>query len=193
VGDGGVSEEARLIDAAIAGDFQPLRRVMAANGLSASELAWDPPRSGVREPPLAFLADYWRGLRAQCGGDLPPVDRVEPLDMRPALGNVMLLEAIDGEDDFRYRLYGSRIAERSGFDMTGKRTRDIPTHPAIGLFYRVQYAAVSARREALFSRHVPPVSVGVRYWDRLVLPMADADGMARHFLVGNVPCDGVPD
>ena len=188
-----MSEDARLVDAAVAGDFQPLMRAMAAHELSASQLQWDPQEAAVREPPLAFLLAYWHGLRAQQDGALPSVDRVEPLDMRPALGNVMLLEAIAGSDDFLYRLYGSRIAERSGFDLTGKRTRDIKTHPAIGLLYRVQYAAASVRREALFSRHVPPASVGVRYWDRRILPMADAAGEARHFLVGNVPCDGAPD
>jgi hypothetical protein len=188
-----VSDDAHMIDAAIAGDFSPLVGVMAASGLAASGLQWSPPLSALREPALAFLLTYWHGLRAPHNEALPHIDRVEPLDMRPALGNVMLLEAEDGGDDYRYRLYGSRIAERSGFDLTGKRTRDIKTHPAIGLLYRVQYAAVSVRREALFSRHVPPATVGVRYWDRLILPMTDATGHARHFLVGNVPCDGTPD
>jgi hypothetical protein len=187
-----VSDDAQMVAGAIAGNFMPLTRVMAASGLAVSGLQWDPPLGALREPALAFLLTYWQGLRESHGQALPHIDRIEPLDMRPALGNVMLLEAEEGGDDYRYRLYGSRIAERSGFDLTGKRTRDIRTHAAIGLLYRVLYAAVSVRQAALFSRHVSPATVGVRYWDHLILPMTDASGQPRHFLVGNVPCDGAP-
>ena len=96
-----------------------------------------------------------RGSGAGLQWDPPPAALREPLDMRPALGNVMLLEAEGGSDDDRHRLYGARIAKRSGFDLTDKRTRDTKTHPVIGLLYRVLYGAVTVRRAALFLPHVP--------------------------------------
>jgi hypothetical protein len=34
--------------------------------------------------------------------------------------------------------------------------------------------------------------VGVVSWSRIVLPLADETGAARHFLVGNVPGKGLP-
>ncbi|MGD8810110.1 MAG: PAS domain-containing protein, partial [Gammaproteobacteria bacterium] len=40
--------------------------------------------------------------------------------LRPWLGYIMILDAVPETDDFRYRMYGTRIAEQSGFDMTGK-------------------------------------------------------------------------
>jgi len=108
------------------------------------------------------------------------------------IGESGIADAATVGEDYRYRLYGSRIAERAGFDLTGKLTRDVPTHPAIGLLFRVCYRACAARRLPLFTRHVPPANIGVVYWSRIVLPLANEKGEARHFLVGNVPGKGHP-
>lgn len=182
--------ESSLVDAAAAGDFGPLERFLESQGFQDVKLVWSPDASTLSVPELAFLHEYWLGLPK--AGSLARYDAVDPLAMRPALGNVMLLEADDEVLDFRYRLYGSRIAERAGFDLTGKFTRDVPTHPAIGVLFRVCYAACARRQMPLFTRHVPPTSVGVVYWSRIILPLADATGAARHFLVGNVPGKGHP-
>jgi hypothetical protein len=183
-------EEAAITDAAIAGEFGPLERFLESHGFEGVVLRWAPDAATLNVPELAFLLDYWRRLPK--AGALARFDAIDPLEMRPALGNVMLLEADEAADDYRYRLYGSRIAERAGFDLTGKLTRDVPTHPAIGLLFRVGYRACARRMIPLFTRHVPPASVGVLYWSRLVLPLADEKGAARHFLVGNVPGKGHP-
>ncbi len=185
-----MSDEAAIANAAIAGEFGPLERYLESYGFESLVLRWSPDAATLAVPELAFLRDYW--LRLPKAGALARFDAIDPLEMRPALGNVMLLEADDAADDYRYRLYGSRIAERVGFDLTGKFTRDVPTHPAIGLFFRVCYRACAQRKVPLFTRHTPPTSVGVAYWSRLVLPLADEKGAARHFLVGNVPGKGYP-
>jgi hypothetical protein len=185
-----MSEEAALTDAAIAGDFGPLERHLESHGFENLLLRWAPDPAKLNVPELAFLHGYW--LRLPKAGSLGRYDAIDPLEMRPALGNVMLLEADEAADDYRYRLYGSRIAERAGFDLTGKFTRDVPTHPALGLLFRVCYRACARRKIPLFTRHVPPASVGVLYWTRLILPLADETGAARHFLVGNVPGKGHP-
>ncbi len=183
-----MNAEAALAEAAIADEFGPLVRYLESYGFEGLVLRWTPVAGTLDVPELAFLHDYW--LRLPKMGALARYDAIDPLEMRPALGNVMLLEADEAADDYRYRLYGSRIAERAGFDLTGKRTRDVPTHPAIGLLFRVCYRACAQRKIPLFTRHVPPASMGVVCWSRIVLPLADATGQARHFLVGNVPDRG---
>jgi hypothetical protein len=182
--------ESAIADAAIAGEFGPLERFLESQGLEGIVLHWVSAETVPNVPELAFLHAYW--LRLPKVGALARYDAIDPLEMRPALGYVMLLEADPAAEDYRYRLYGSRIAERAGFDLTRKLTRDVPTHPAIGLLFRVCYRACAARRLPLFTRHVPPANVGVVYWSRIVLPLADEKGEARHFLVGNVPGKGHP-
>jgi hypothetical protein len=179
-----------LVDAVVAGDFVPLGRRMTDERLPAPTLAWNPPPEELPEPQLRVLAAYWNGRRAALDG-LPHVDSLDPLQFKEALGYVMLLDK-EGDGSLRYRLYGSRIAERSGFDLTGRTTREVQTHPAIGLFFEVCYRAVALRGEPLFTRHVPPSVIGVTHWSRIVLPVADAAGAARHFLVGNVPGERRP-
>ncbi len=174
-----------LVDAVVAGDFIPLGRRMYDEGLTPPALAWNPAPEELAEPELRTLAAYWHARRAALDG-LPHVNSIDPLEFRQALGYVMLLDA-EADGAFRYRLYGSRIAERAGFDLTGRTTREVKTHPAMGLFFEVCYLAVARRGEPLFTRHVPPSGVSVAHWSRLVLPLSDATGAPRHYLVGNVP------
>jgi hypothetical protein len=182
--------ESSITQAAIAGDFAPIESYLKSHGVQSVTLCWDPDPATLTVPELAFLHDYW--LKLPKIGALARFDALDPLNMRPALGNIMLLETDEAADDYRYRLYGSRVAEQSGFDLTGKCTRDLPTDPAIGFLFRVSYRASAQRKRPLFTRHVPPASVGVVSWSRIVLPLADETGAARHFLVGNVPGKGLP-
>lgn len=150
-------------------------------------LVWSPTPGTLEHEPLRFLMDYWQRLRG--GEDVPHATKIDPVEMRPALGNVMLLDVLDGGADFRYRLYGSKIAERAGFDMTGKRVSEIGTSTAVATFFVYVYQAVLKRREPIYTEHRPPASIQVTKWYRLVLPLADAAGMVNRLLVGNIPGD----
>src|SRR3546814_16038514 len=86
--------------------------------------------SDLPTPQLSFLLRYWLGLQDSDGRVAP--DRIDPMQMRPALGHIMLLDVLDGGADYRYRVYGSEIAQRAGFDMTGKCPSELPTGSQIG-------------------------------------------------------------
>jgi hypothetical protein len=67
---------------------------------------------------VAGLFRYWdakRGTR-----DMPERRDIDPLEMRPWLGRVVLYDVVEEPPDFRYRLFGSEIAERLGRDLTGR-------------------------------------------------------------------------
>jgi hypothetical protein len=181
----GPAELAPLAAALAGGDQAPLDAALASLSMPAPSIVWAPTQVDLPDPRLRELLSYWRGLPRT--GDLPALDAVDPIAMGPAVGYAMLLQALP-DGDFRYRLYGSRIAERAGFDMTGKRTSEIPTNPASAAFFGAVYAAVTLRRAPIFTRHVPPPQVAVTEWSRLVLPMQGLDGRLD-FLVGNVPGD----
>lgn len=173
-----------IVEALIAGDSRPLVAALAAMGMTAPEIRWEPTAETLAEPRLGAMLDYWNALRAR--GSLPRLGDVDPLGLGEAIGYAMLLEA-QPDGDYRYILYGSRIAERAGFDMTGKRTREVmPASPAIPFLFAAIYRAAAARRAPVFSVHSPPSSVHVTEWRRLVLPLTGASGRID-FLVGNVP------
>ena len=78
----------------------------------------------IRDPGLARLYAYWdekRGSRP-----FPARADIDPLDLGYALGQIILVDVFHEPLRFRIRLYGSNLAERMNFDMTGK---DLEDHP----------------------------------------------------------------
>ncbi len=139
---------------------------------------------------LRVVLRYWRDLPR--GGGIPEVLKVEPDRLLPALGYIMLIDVGEAEDDFRYALYGSKIAEVAGFDMTGKSVWDVPTTSAVQVFFAACYMAVRRLKRPLYSVHQPPPAITVSRWHRLILPLGK-DGEVGRLLVCNVPIsDGKP-
>ncbi|MEQ8348664.1 MAG: PAS domain-containing protein [Sneathiellaceae bacterium] len=167
-----------------AADLAGLARHFAAFGATLPRLAWSPGMAELDEPVLRTLLAYWtqlpRGPRAPLSAGLAP------RGMKGALSHVMLMDALDGGRDFRYRVYGSAIAARSGRDITGRTVTEVPLVPLLE-FFLASYRACAARAEPLFVRHAPPVQVHIVSWDRLILPLDDGTGAIHRLLVGNVP------
>lgn len=177
---------ARLTEELLAGRSAEICRIFADWGAPPPEVELEPEEASLPDERLRFLLRYWRELPRRPGADLPEAAAVDALAMKPALGYVMLLDVLDGGRDFRYRVYPTEVARAAGADHSGKRTSEIP-FTASALFYLASYRATIARRRPLYSRHASPPHVNVHHWDRLVLPLADAEGRVIRFLVGNVP------
>ncbi len=143
----------------------------------------------TEEPLLDLLLDYWRGLAREAGGP-PRRDAVDPLDLKPVLGYLMMLEVERDGYDARYRLYGSNLAEQgAGRDWTGFRVSEMNrlVQAPAALLFRSCYLAVLRRPAPLYTEHVPPRYQGVGAWRRLILPLADATGACTRLVVGNLP------
>lgn len=78
----------------------------------------------IRDPRLGRLYEYWltrRGARrypARCD--------LDPVDLRYLLGHLMLLDVLREPLRFRFRLHGSEITSRVGYDLTGKFLDELP-------------------------------------------------------------------
>lgn len=159
-----------------------------AAGLPAPRIVWSPAPDVLPTVPLARLLNYWRGLWQ--GESLPSATAIDPTDMRFILGNVMLVDVIDGGADFAYRLYGSKIAASVGRDITGRRVSSLAADfgEHLALYFGATFHAVLLRREPLYTEHMAasPDSP-VERWQRLILPLTAADGTIMRLLVGNVP------
>lgn len=92
--------------------------------------------ASLEQPRLRQLHAYWQEKR----GDRPFPARadIDPAEMLFILGDLILFDIEAGEDGqprFRYRLFGSNIVQRQGFDMTGKC---IDQHPWPGFANRAR-------------------------------------------------------
>lgn len=173
-----------VTDGLTGGRAGALARLFAEIESLPPTIRWEPREDELEDGPLRFLLRLWHA-KAVAGG-LPPSRSIDAMELRPALGYVMLLEPIDGGADFRYRVYGSIIAEHAGLEMTGKRVWDIPA-PLVAVYFLATYRAVLRTRRPMFAHHATHHDIQVAEWSRLILPFVDAAGTVDRLLVGNVP------
>lgn len=180
-------EIASFETALLAGEQGVVSDIFTAHGNSEPVIRWSPPADDLTKPQLTFLRGFWDSHRNADG--FVPRKLVDPFVLRPALGFIMILEAIEEGWDYVYRLYGSGIAQYAVRDYTGLRTSEliVPGHTYIQSFYIAGYRAAAARGETLYTENTPPPAIAVERWHRLVLPLCDGEGRPTQFLVGNVP------
>lgn len=159
-------------------------------GAPPAGFKWRPSESDLTQGALQFLLGHWNRLRGEAPA--PNQNLIDPLELREALGHIMILDALEDGADFRYRLYGSKIAARTGFDMTGKRVSELTSSPVMAVFFGAAYRAVRIRCEPLMTVHSPPPEVSVMKWTRLILPLLNDAGRVERLLVGNMPGDRQP-
>lgn len=165
------------------GDDGDARRLFTRAGGKAPTVIWNPDPEALPKDGLQFLLKHWRGMAGECS--VPSVSALDPLDLRPVLGNVILIDVVDDGGDFRYRLYGTKIAHVSSADKTGCRMSEIDTLAA--QFFYVVYRAVLLRPEPIYTYHHPTGTTNFRSWHRVILPLANASGEIVRFLVGCYP------
>lgn len=148
------------------------------NGSAAREAALDQVRAAIANPALLRMFDYWRARLRD--GRLPSRGDIDPLDVPFIMGNLILVDAERpdgagrGRWRFRYRLAGSRLTQRYGFDPTGRYVDEHPDpnfRPILQAAY--ESVAVSALPSAYFRNEV--IDGRVRVYDVLILPLS-SDG-----------------
>ena len=127
---------------------------------------------------------YWQALPKVEG--IPEGTKVEPERLQPALGYLMLVDVVGGDPAFRYALYGTKIVDIAGFDMTGQSVWDIKTSKTIQRFFAATYVAALELRRPVFTVHEAPPAITTSRWHRLILPLGE-HGKIKRFLVCNVP------
>jgi hypothetical protein len=77
----------------------------------------------VCDPKIAGIYDYWKAKR---GARAMPARRdLDPIELKPYLGSIILYDVLREPLDFRYRLVGTHIALAMGRDLTGRKLSDV--------------------------------------------------------------------
>ncbi len=155
-------------------------------GLSLNDLHLEcnPDFESLPAEQLRSVLRFWSRLPKVNG--VPDVVKITPEDVRPALGYLILIDIDEENEDFRYALYGSRIAAVSGFDMTGRGVWDLESTTMIQTFFAACYIAAQRLRCPVYTIHEAPPAITVSHWHRLILPLGQ-DGEIKRFLVCNLP------
>ena len=176
---------ARLIRAITEQDSWALEQHFVGTGIASPTHHWRPSEELAPTTELRTLLNYWETLRH--GDRLPPQADFDVLAVPCVFGFLMLLDVVNNGEDFYYRVYGTWIAQGTGFDMTGKRLSSVPTVSSLAAYFMASYRAVVQQRASLLAFHQPPPGQPIRRWARLILPMVDAEDRVSRLLVGNMP------
>lgn len=135
---------------------------------------------------LALLLTYWRGKSAEQG--LPSRQDIDPLDIPTLLPFIFLVDVLrDADRDlrYRYRLIGTRLVDRYGYDLTGRYLDTLKDRLSYDEIVADYTACVTTRQ---------PVTGAYRYVDsagrkwhyqRLVLPLSEGDGPVNMLMGAN--------
>ncbi|UUX49641.1 PAS domain-containing protein [Nisaea acidiphila] len=117
----------------------------------------------------------------------------DPLDVKPALGSIVVLEPTENIDGYRYRLYGSQVVDTYGLDLTGRTSGQLNTEATRNV--RPQYQTVARNNFTIYTEHdkqrvrEPDVIERWDRWSRLILPLVDEEKVVRRVLVCMVPTE----
>lgn len=95
--------------------------------MDAAAAGWD---DRIVDPEICRFVDYWRAKRG--AGRYPARSDLDPVEFRFVLGDVVLIEVQQSPPAstppwrFRYRLIGSNVSARDGYNLTGKTLEDLP-------------------------------------------------------------------
>lgn len=152
--------------------------------VDGSPIVWQPSDAEMYDQRHIDAMRYWEALPKVDGvADTLNIDAVQ---LRSALGFLMLVEVGETGERFRYRVYGSEIARITNLEMTNKWLDETPTKPATICFLAGSYMAVCERKLPLYTVHAAPAVITTSIWHRLLLPLGTA-GIVKRILVCMIP------
>jgi hypothetical protein len=139
----------------------------------------------IAHPLLRRLYDYWSGKCS--GGELPSRGSIDPLDLGFIIGNLMLIDVLPPADAprFRIRLHGTNLAERAGYELTGKMLDDLPIED---FRKRAQesFTTVVRSRQPFHSERDRLIGGVSHRYEVLMLPLFDDAKRVNMLLIGLV-------
>lgn len=143
--------------------------------------------SELRHEQHQRLYQHWLANRQ--GDDVPLRKTFAPYEFPDLLPLLAILERVeDGpEPDFRFRLAGTEIVARAGFDPTGKSFGEL-YDGHYGATAKLAYLEVIGHRLPYFSHRVFPIPGSMTYlrYDRLILPYTSDGTMIDQFMLALV-------
>jgi hypothetical protein len=131
-----------------------------------------PVRAQLTRSKLQGVFDYWDARRGTA--PFPSRTAIDPLDMRFALGNIVLIDVQREPLRFRFRLVGTSVVEKWGYDMTGRFVDELPDPVRLALVLE-KYREVVETGQPLCIRGER--NLDGRYWsyESVMMPLGETE------------------
>lgn len=139
--------------------------------------------SVIRRPELRRLLQAWEAARD--GAELPPRARFAPVDVAEQMANMLFVEVVGNRPRFRYREVGVELIRIYGSDFTDRYIDQMPR--LFRTFAEPAYREVLERRTATHGSFRFVRNWWIATYERLMLPLADAEGSVVEVAVGIYP------
>lgn len=142
------------------------------------------PASLFTDEILRALWTYWSAKRGEA--EIPSRSDIDPVEIPRLLPHIQLVETIEPDGRFRYRLCGTAIVEAYGRDLTGRFVEEaIPQHRhAVALRH---YRLVRDTAQPIFARTQYESQRGAQIIaNRLILPLRNCGPRVSMLLIGQV-------
>jgi hypothetical protein len=135
----------------------------------------------IHTPALQRLYDDWE--RRRRGRTFPARADFDVLDLKYMIGNLVLVDVLYDPLRFRFRLHGSRVGQRVGYDMTGKDVGQLP--PGLSALARRHFTTVvETRAPRVEIRERQIADQGIVDSEVLVLPLSHDGNCIDMLMVG---------
>jgi hypothetical protein len=141
----------------------------------------------IAHPKLRRLYEYWLEKR----GDrrMPSRADLDPLDMRFVVGNIILVDVIDGTPlQFRIRLHGTNLSQRVGFELSGKMLDELPETEFRELT-RESFTRVVNTGEPRSGRRDRLIDGKLANYETVIMPLSSDDSRVDRIIVGLIHDD----
>ena len=127
----------------------------------------------IVDPGIRRFVDYWRAKRGDA--NYPARAALDPVEFSYVLGDVVLIDVHKSPDDgcwkFRYRLIGTKVAARDGYDLTNQTLDDLP-EPEYRERIRATWTEVCATGTPAHYIRELVLDQRLRCYEVVVLPLA---------------------
>ena len=151
----------------------------------AGDVAWSPDLLTDCHSSLRNLYDYWNARRG--ARFMPARSDLDPVDLKPILPVLILIDVVTDARRYVYRLVGTREVEMRGSDPTGKAVQDAyyaesPEETALYLD-----CVVRTREPVLYRGTYQPLSTRTLREEVLFLPLSkDGETVNMVMVLGHI-------
>jgi hypothetical protein len=124
----------------------------------------------IQDSRLCRLYCYWLAKKGE--RRFPARGDIDPLDFPYVLGHVMLLDVLRHPLRFKYRVHGTEMVRRAGYDLTGKFLDDLPI-TEYRQYVQERCEGLVRNREPLLVHHNRTLDGRPRHYEALWLPFSD--------------------
>jgi hypothetical protein len=137
--------------------------------------------SELSHPILQAFFAYWDRLRR--GRAWPQRHDVDPLDIEPViLPHIVLIDSVPELGDFRYRLVGTGVVERTGSELRGMLVTESAAEAADALCEAMRLVVGDGKPRHVAHGYAGPVD-GYRAVERVIAPLS-RQGAGIDMLIG---------